>query len=216
MPDGFRSLDLKALDAGTRYRLLTGLIVPRPIGFVSTLSADGTPNLAPFSFFMVGGTSPPSLMFSPLLDIEGEPKDSLKNVCETKEFVVHLVTREMAVGVNEASFAYPQGSAEWDASGFTMLESQVVKPPRVAESPVQFEYRLFQAVRHGEGSSAAVYVVGEIVMAHIDVALLGEDNRLLLRFEPISRLGGSDYLDLATGKLFELDRPKGPASSSLD
>lgn len=216
MPEGFRSLDLKTLKASTRYRLLAGLVLPRPIGFVSTLSADGTPNLAPFSFFMLGGINPPSLMFCPLLNVDAEPKDSLKNVRETGEFVVHLVTREMAEGVNEASFSYPEGKSEWEASGFTMLESQVVKPPRVAESPVQFECRLFQAVRHGEGPSAAVYVIGEIVMAHVDSSLIDDEARLVRRFEPISRLGGADYLDLADGKLFELERPKGPVGSSLD
>lgn len=216
MPEGFRSIDLNDLQASVRYDLLAGLVVPRPIGFVSTLSTDGTPNLAPFSFFMVGGINPPSLMFCPVLNFEGEPKDSLRNIQETREFVVHLVTRKMAEGMNETSFSYPAGTDEWKASGFSMLESEVVKPDRVAESPVQFECRLFQAIQHGIGASAAVYVVGEIVRAHIDESLIDDEVRLVKSFKPISRLGGSDYLDLETGKLFELERPKGPASSSLD
>jgi len=216
MPERFRTLDLHELKASKVYDLLAGLVVPRPIGFVSTVSPEGTPNLAPFSFFMVGGINPPSLMFCPVLNIEGEPKDSLRNARETGEFVVNLVTREQAEGMNEASYAYPSGSDEWKASGFTMLESERVKPSRVAESPVQFECRLFEVVQHGEGPSAAVYVIGEIVLAHVLKDMLDSEDRLVSRFKPIARLGGSDYLDLESGKLFELERPKGPASSSLD
>lgn len=204
------------LGAAKRYDLLSHLVVPRPIGFVSTLSENGVPNLAPFSYFMVGGIRPPSLMFCPVLDREGNPKDSLRNIEQTGEFVVNLVTREMAEGMNATSYPYEAGQQEWQASGFSPLGSRVVKPARVAQSPVQFECRLFHALRHGEGPSASVYVVGEVLVAHVDPSLFDEDAKPLARFEPIARLGGKGYLDLACGKVFELERPNRPASPSLD
>ncbi len=216
MPLGFRTFMLSELKPSQKYDILAGLVVPRPIGFVSTLNEQGVPNLAPFSYFMVGGIRPPSLMFCPVLNMDGQPKDSLKNVEKTFEFVVNLVTREMSEGMNETSYPYPEGEDEWRASGFTMLKSQVVKPPRVAESPVQFECRLFQALRHGDGPSASVYVVGEVLVAHVDPGLIDEEGNLTGRFEPIARLGGKAYIDLAGGKVFELSRPNRPAGSSLD
>ena len=211
-----RTFDLADLSVGKRYDLLSGLVVPRPIAFVSTVDKEGRPNLAPFSYFMVGGVNPPSVVFCPVLDKRGEPKDSLRNIRETGEFVVNLVTREMAGGMNEASFPYPEGSHEWNASGFSMLKSRSVKPARVAESPVQFECRLFQIVSHGEGPSASAYVIGEVLTAHIDPRLVDEQGGLAERFKPIARLGGTGYIDLEIGKVFELARPKGPADSSLD
>ena len=212
----FRTFLLDELKASQKYDLLSGLVVPRPIAFVSTLSREGAPNLAPFSYFMVGGIRPASLMFCPVLDMEGRPKDTLRNVEETGEFVVNLVTREMAEGMNATSFAYPPGEGEWIISGFTMVESRSVKPSRVAESPVQFECRLFHALRHGEGPSASVYVVGEVLVAHVEASLADGSARLGDRFTPIARLGGAGYFDLAAGEVFELARPKGPAGSSLD
>lgn len=213
---GHRSFLVSDLTAAQKYDLLSGLVVPRPIGFVSTLSAGGIANLAPFSYFMVGGIRPPSLMFCPVLDREGNPKDSLRNVEETGEFVVNLVTKEMAEGMNATSYAYPAEQGEWGASGFTPIESVVIKPPRVAESPVQFECRLFHALRHGDGPSASVYVVGEVLAAHVDPGLVDADGNLVGRFQPIARLGGKSYIDLACGKVFELARPDRPAGSSLD
>jgi flavin reductase (DIM6/NTAB) family NADH-FMN oxidoreductase RutF len=211
-----RTFEMADLKPSQKYDLLSGLIVPRPIGFISSLSREGVPNLAPFSYFMVGGIRPPSLMFCPVLDIEGRPKDSLRNIEDTGEFVVNLVDRQMAEGMNAASFPYPKGEHEWEASGFTMLESQAIKPARVAQSPVQFECRLFQALRHGDGPSASVYVVGEVLLAHVSEALVDKEARPIARFEPIARLGGSEYFDLACGKVFELARPNRPAGSSID
>jgi flavin reductase (DIM6/NTAB) family NADH-FMN oxidoreductase RutF len=211
-----RTFTLSELRPSQAYDILSGLVVPRPIAFVSTLSDQGVPNLAPFSFFMVGGVRPPGLAFCPVLNADGQPKDSLKNVEKTSEFVVNLVTREMSEGMNASSYPYPEGEDEWDASGFTMLKSRAVKPPRVAESPVQFECRLFKALRHGDGPGASVYVVGEVVVAHIDPSLIDESGALADRFQPIARLGGAAYLDLANGNVFELARPNRPAGSSLD
>ena len=179
------------------YALLTRVVSPRPIAFVSTLSAGGVPNLAPFSFFMAGGSNPPSVCYSPVLNGRGEEKDSLRNVRETGEFTVNTVDRRMAEGMNAASAALGPHESEWEPSGFTPLASEVVKPARVRESLAQMECRLFTVVSHGEGPTAARYVVGEVLRLHlVDGA-----------FETIARLGGADYLDTANGERFDLRRP---------
>lgn len=173
------------------------------------MSAAGEPNLAPFSFFMVGGIDPPSLAFCPILGKDGRKKTSLVNIEETQEFVVNLVTRPMAERMNTTSVDYPDGYEKWGLSGLTPVPSSYVKPARVTESAVQFECRLFQVVSHG----ASHYVIGEVIVAHIDEELLTEDGSLR-PFEPIARLGGAQYLDLDGGKVFEMIRPSPVAESS--
>lgn len=210
------TLVLQDMDPLKRYAMMTGLVVPRPIAFVSTTSPAGHDNLAPFSFFMLGGDSPSSLAFCPTVKRDGTDKDTLKNIESCKDFAVNLVTVEMAQGMNETSFAYPQSDEEWEVSGFTKEPCTRIKPPRVAESPVQFECRLHQIVRHGTGPQSSAYVIGEILVAHVARGLVAEDGSLGDRFMPIARLGGRGYLDLECGKVFELARPKGPLPSSLD
>lgn len=179
------------------YAWLTRVIQPRPIAFVSTLGANGVGNLAPFSFFMAGGSNPPSLCFSPVLSGGGVEKDTLRNIRETGEFTVNTVGRAMAEGMNRTSVSMAPHESEWGPSGFTPLASEIVRPPRVTESLAQMECRLFTILEHGEGPTAARYVVGEVLRLHVR-----ED-----AFETISRLGGADYLDTATGERFTLDRP---------
>jgi flavin reductase (DIM6/NTAB) family NADH-FMN oxidoreductase RutF len=165
---------------------------------------------------MPGGPNPGSLAFCPVLGPDGNPKDTLRNIEATGEYVVNLVDRAMAEGMNATSYPYPEGNEEWGASGFAMVESRAVKPPRVAQSPVQFECRFFEALRHGDGPSASVYVVGEVLVAHVASRLVDEHGAIVARFEPIARLGGRGYLDVEGGKVFELARPNRPAGSSLD
>ncbi len=198
---------MESLSPGEAYRLLSNTIAPRPIAFVSTVSSTGVPNLAPFSFFIVGGANPPSLAFSPVLGTNGREKDTLRNVRDTGEFVVNLVHREMAEGMNQASLSLPPESSEWEVCGFRTISGTVVRPPRVAESRVQFECRLFQVVEHGDGTSAARYVIGEVLVAHIAAESLREGV-----FDPdalglIARLGGPDYIDTHRMERFSLERP---------
>ncbi len=199
-------IDLKSAGAARAYDLMSNLIVPRPIAFVSTISASGHANLAPFSYFMIGGPNPPSLAFCPTLGGGGTPKDTLRNLEETGEFVVNLVTRSMADGMNQTSAPYPHEFDEWEVSGFTQAASSHVRPARVAESPLSCECRVFQIVSHGEGAGASRHVIGEILAMHVDENLLRGDE--IGRIEPIARLGGPDYIDLADGSRFALQRPK--------
>lgn len=190
----FQTYSVEALGGVEAYDLLVALIQPRPIALVSTVSLDGTPNLAPFSFFMAGGSNPPSLAISVTASARGD-KDTLRNIEESGEFVVNLVTRSMAEGMNQTAAASPSVADDWLSSGFNPMDSLGMRPKRVAESPAQFECRLFQIVRHGEGIGAARYVVGAIETVHV----CHEATHDL-----IARLGGPHYLDLSRLERFEL------------
>lgn len=212
MPAGFHSWLLAEESRSHAYDLLSNLVVPRPIAFVSTLSATGQANLAPFSFFIIGGVNPPSLAFCPVHTKEGSKKATLLNVEDTGEFVVNLVTKAMAEGMNHTGVDYPDGSPKWGMSGFTGAPSTAVRPERVMESPVHFECKVHQIVEHGTSS----YVIGEVLVAHIADHLYDPETRKWTRFEPIARLGGSEYIDLACGKVFEMKRPTPSPPSSVD
>lgn len=201
-------LTLASADSLQRYRLLTSLIAPRPIALVSTVDADGRGNLAPFSFFMMGGGKPPSLAFSPLHDRHRGPKDTLRNIEATGEFVVNIVTRGMAERVNQASFDYPPDVDEFDAAGFTREPSHLVRVPRVAESPAALECRLFQVVRHGDGPQAANYVIGEIVHVRVHDAALRDDGLFDTAGQGlVARLGRDEWAELRPQDVFDLPRP---------
>src|ERR1051326_1170017 len=138
-----RMADLNSVEA---YDLLSSAVVPRPIAFVSTCELAGNLNLAPFSFFTIGGSNPPSIVYSPTLNADGQPKDTLRNVVDTGEFVVNTVHRAMAEGMLAASVGCAAETSEWQITGYTAIPSMIVRPPRVMESLVQLECRLFQVV----------------------------------------------------------------------
>ena len=185
------------------YDLLTNLVVPRPIAFVSSVSADGVPNMAPFSYFNIGGSNPASVVFSPGTLPGGMGKDTLRNIEETREYVINLVTAEVVTGMNETSPNFPPEINEWEMSGLTPVDSDVVKVQRVKECLASFECRLFEVVAHGDGPGSANYVIGEVVKIHAQQAALDD----LENFPAVSRLGGPHYLDLGSLKRFSLERP---------
>ena len=198
-------MDPAAMDTAALYQLMTNAVVPRPIALVSTVSASGVPNLAPFSFFMVGGVNPASLVFCPVRSGVGHKKDTLRNVEETKEYVINLVDRAMAAAMNETSAPLDSTASEWGRTDFTAQNSVQVRPKCVAESPISFEMKLFEIIHHGDGPSSASYVIGEAVALHVRADLATEAAG---RFSLISRLGGVDYLDLASMEIFGMERPK--------
>jgi len=189
------------LSPNALYELLTSIVHPRPIALVSSVSALGIRNLAPFSFFMLGGTNPPSIVFSPVLGSRGE-KDSLRNIRETGEFVVNTVHRQMIDPMNEAGRSVPFETDEWELSGLTPLKSDLVKPERVGESLASLECKLHQIVEHGDGVGAARYVIGEVVRLHLSQPIEQ------FKTDPIrliGRLGGAEYVDETD--VFEVSRP---------
>lgn len=199
---------LEDLDPPKRHAWLTPLIAPRPIALVSTRSAAGHGNLAPFSFFAMGGGNPQSVAFCPVADRDGNPKDTLRNIQETGEFVINVVSRSMAERVNQTSAPYPPEVDEFDATGFTRVASSVVRPPRVAESPAALECRVFQIVPHGTGPSHSTWVIGEVLALHVDEAILGEDGLPdTTKVNPAARMGRQEWAHVTAENMFVLPRP---------
>jgi len=195
-------VDPKKQTTKENYKLLIGSILPRPIAFVSTISAKGIPNLAPFSFFTGITANPPTLCFAVARrGKESVKKDTLANIEETREFVVNIVTEEIAEPMNKTGRDFPPEIDEFVEAGLTPQASSIVKPPRVKESPLNMECRLRQIVEIGaDEPGAGSLVIGEVVLYHIDDKLY-KDGRIdtkLLR--PVGRLAGNDYTTL--GKIF--------------
>jgi flavin reductase (DIM6/NTAB) family NADH-FMN oxidoreductase RutF len=205
--------DLPSLQPSARHALLTPLIAPRPIAFVSTVSADGVGNLAPFSFFAMGGQNPQGVVFCPTADRDGNPKDTLRNVQATGEFVVNIVSREMAERVNQASAPYPPDVDEFDVTGFTRVASDIVRPPRVAEAPAALECRVYQLVPQGSGPMHGTWVIGEVLVAHIRDEFLAEDGLPdTVKINPAARMGRTEWVQITAASVFSLPRPRLPES----
>ena len=189
------------------YKLLIGAVVPRPIGWISTVNEAGQPNLAPFSFFNVAGANPPHVVFCPMVrGVDGQPKDTLRNVRLTGEFVVNIATQSLAQSVNLTSTELPADVNEFELAGLTAAPSSAVRPPRVGESPVHFECRVTQIVDLNDAPGGSSVVIGRIVHVHIrEDVLLDGDKIDLERLQPIGRLAGSAYCRVTD--LFEIERP---------
>ncbi len=187
------------------YRVLTGVVVPRPIAFVSTRSPDGVDNLAPYSFFNAVAYDPPTVVFSSSRRVERKTKDTLRNIEETGEFVVNIVVDDIAEAMNSTAAEYPEDMDEFEIAGLTSVPSDLVKPPRLAESPVNMECRLNQVINLGEGSGGHGLVIGTIVLMHVrdDIIDGHRINHHLMK--PTGRLAGSMYCH--TADTFELVRP---------
>ncbi len=146
------------------YKIMIGSIVPRPIGWISSVDEEGCPNLAPFSFFNAVCPNPPTVLFCPLIrGTDHQPKDTLRNVRQTGEFVVNIVTRALAEAMNVTSTEFPAQVDEFQAAGLTPAPSVVVRPPRVAESPIHYECKLDQVVEIGSQPGAGSIVIGRVV-----------------------------------------------------
>ena len=192
------------------YKLMIGLIVPRPIAFVSTCAMDGVLNLAPFSYFTAVSANPPVVCFCPMIrSSDGCPKDTLKNIEATKEFVINIVSEEIAERMNACSFDYPPGVDEFRVSGLTPVASDNVQPPRVAEAKASMECRLHQIVHVSRKPLGGSVVLGEVVRFHVQDSLI-EDFRIDPgQLRAIGRMGGPVYT--RTTDRFEMPRPTAPA-----
>ncbi len=199
-------LDFASLPPRTVYPWMTSTILPRPVAWVSTLSSNGKPNLAPFSFFQAITSNPPTLMFVPANNREGLPKDTLRNIEATREFVVNVVPFALAEKMNACASLLPYGESEFEAFGIESTPSLWVKPPRVTASPVSFECTLHSVLRIGEGAGAGNVIFGNILGMHVDDAVLGEDGLPDAgKLDLVGRLGGEDYA--RTTERFGLKRP---------
>jgi flavin reductase (DIM6/NTAB) family NADH-FMN oxidoreductase RutF len=178
------------------YRLVTGAVLPRPIAFVSTVSAEGILNLAPFSFFTVVAADPLTLAFCPMRrDGDGAKKDTLVNIEATGEFVINIVSEPFVRQMNETSAPFPPEVDEFAVSGLTPVPSAVVKAPRVGEALAAYECRLHQVVEVGGAKpGAGALVLGTVQRIHIAEEALKENRIDLDVLQPVGRLGGAEYV----------------------
>ena len=205
--EAYLGFDCAQLSPTEAYQILTHCVAPRPIAFVSTVSPEGIPNLAPFSYFMAGGTNPPSVVFSPNTTQNDQPKDTLRNIQATGEYTINVVSYGMREQMNLTAANYPYGVSEREHSKFTPAPTVKVRPARVGESLLAMECRLHQIVPHGTGSTAANYVIGEVVYFHVAKDLMTDGKIDPTRVDYISRLGGEWYARADRASMFELPRP---------
>lgn len=189
------------------YKILIGSVLPRPIAFVSTVDKNNVRNLAPFSFFTVASANPPVVVFSPSVPSgERSMKDTLRNVLETREFVVNIVSEDFVQQMNHCSATVPPEVDEFALSGLTPLPSELVKPARVAESQVQMECRLLQVVSVSEKPMGGNLVLGQVVRFHVAQDVVNNFQIDPEKLRAIGRMAGATYC--RTTDRFDLKRPE--------
>jgi len=202
-----RVIDPEQLEYNDIYKLMIGMIVPRPIAFVSTLDAAGHRNLAPFSYFTAGGSNPPFVCFTTAVRPgPRQHKDTLRNIEATGEFVVNIVSEEFAEQMNRTSADVAPEVDEFVLSGLTPIASDLVKPPRVAESKAQMECRLNRTIHLSDKPGGGVLVIGEVLRFHVLESLLDGYKIDPDKLNAIGRMGGPSYV--RTHDRFNMERPK--------
>ena len=213
-----KHLDPKALSIPELHSYLVGAVGPRPVAFASTIDAEGRPNLSPFSFFNVFGANPPLLIFSPARrGRDNTTKHSYHNVKAVPEVVINVVTYSMVQQTSLASTEYPEGVNEFLKAGLTPIASEVVRPFRVKESPVQFECIVQQVIETGTSGGAGNLVLCEVVRIHVDEAILDERGKIDQRkIDLVGRMGGHYYCRAHGDALFELAQPSTQLGVGVD
>ena len=188
---------------------MLGAIAPRPIAFASTVDKNGNPNLSPFSFFNAFGSKPPVVAFSPARRVRDNTiKHTLENIYETNEVVINAVNYAMVQQASLASCEYPKGVNEFVKAGFTPVESEIVKPYRVKESPVQMECRVLQVVETGNEGGAANIIICEILLMHIADDILDENNKINPhKIDLVARMGADNYCRASGNAVFKVPKP---------
>ena len=211
------SIDPKSIETAKLQGYLQGSVGPRPIAFASTVDEDGNPNLSPFSFFNVFSANPPILVFSPARRVrDNSIKHTLINCETTKEVVINVVNFDLVQQTSLASTEYADGVNEFEKSGLTAVASDLVKPFRVKESPVQFECKVNQIIPLGTEGGAGNLILCEVVKIHIDEAILDENGSIdQYKIDLVSRLGGNWYSRSNQG-LFEVPKPLSTLGIGVD
>lgn len=202
------SIDPKNETVGTVHGHLLSAISPRPIAFASTVDAQERPNLSPFSFFNVFGANPPIVIFSPARRVRGNTtKHTLENAKEVDEVVINIVNYNMVQQMSLSSTEYAEGVNEFEKAGLTMLKSDLVKPFRVAESPIQLECKVKQIVETGTEGGAGNLIICEVVKIHINKNVLDENGSIdQHKIDTVARMGGNWYSRANMG-MFEVEKP---------
>lgn len=207
-----RSFDPAKESVQNIYTLMIGVIVPRPIAFVSSIDGAGVRNLAPFSYYTAASADPPIVLFCPSVRRDDPErrlsahKDTLRNIAGNREFVINVVTEELAERMNRTSAQVPPEIDEFELAGLTPIPSELVKPARVAESPVQMECRLHQIVEVSDRPAGGSIVLGEVLRFHVREDMLDGFRIHPDKLAAIGRMGGPTYV--RTRDRFDLDRPK--------
>ena len=188
------------------------LVVPRPIGWISSIDGEGNANLAPYSFFNGVSYSPPTVMFSSGQGLveDDRMKDSVRNILETGEFVHNFSTWDTRDAMNTSSETLPKNVDEMAAAGLTAIPSKLIKAPRVKESPIHFECKLVDSfeLSNTTGDNRYTVVFGEVIGVHIDDELINEEGRIDIgKLHPIARMGYQDYTEVTGDTVFTMNRP---------
>ena len=203
------SIDLSELEVPKVHHYLLGAVGPRPICFASTIDEDGRPNLAPFSFFNVFSSNPPIAVFSPSRSGRtGKHKDTFNNVQKVKQVVINLVDYKMVEQMSLASSPYSPETDEFVKSGLTPLKSELVKPFRVKESPVQMECEVIEVKELGQNGGAGNLIICKILKMHIAQELLNDKNMIdQEKIDLVARMGGDWYCRTDSNSMFEIKKP---------
>ena len=204
-----KSINPKEIEIPKLHRYLLGSVGPRPIAFASTIDSKGNINLAPFSFFNVFSANPPIMIFSPARSGRtNESKDTYNNVKEVPEVVINVVTHEMVHQMSLASSPYDSDVSEFEKAGFTSLASDLITPPRVKESPVQFECKVNEVIELGDKGGAGNLIICEVLRIHVKESILDQNEMIdQHKIDLVSRMGGNWYCRADKNSMFEIQKP---------
>jgi flavin reductase (DIM6/NTAB) family NADH-FMN oxidoreductase RutF len=212
------TIDPKQIPVPQLHAYLLGAVTPRPIAFASTIDREGNVNLSPFSFFNCFGYNPPILIFSPARrGRDNTTKHTYENILEVQEVVINTVNYNMVQQASLASTEYPKGVNEFVKAGFTPLPSTIVKPPRVAESPISMECNVLQVVPTGDQGGAGILVICEVVLMHIKEEILDAEGRIdPFKLDAVARLGGDYYCRVHGESIFTVPKPLNKLGIGID
>lgn len=204
-----KAINPKDVSVRELHGYLLSAVAPRPIAFASTIDEDGRPNLAPFSFFNIFSVNPPIAIFSPARrGRDNTTKHTFENVKTVAEAVINIVTYDMVQQCSLASAEFPEGVSEFEKSGLTPIDSDLVRPKRVKESPVQLECRVNEVIELGQNGGAGNLVVCEILKVHISEDVLNAEGKIdPLKMDQVGRCGGNWYSRVNAASMFEVEKP---------
>lgn len=204
-----KSIDPISLETKELHKILLSSIAPRPIAFASTIDSNGNVNLSPFSYFNVFSSNPPILIFSPSRRVrDNTTKHTLENAIETKEVVINVVNFPIVEQMSKSSIEYEKGVNEFIETGLTQVESLLVKPPRVLESPISFECKVQDIISLGESGGAGQLIIAKVVQIHIDKKFLDKNGDILSeKLDLVARMGGDWYTRATKESMFKIPKP---------
>ncbi len=216
--ENITSINPNSISTAELHQILLTAVAPRPIAFASTVDAEGNVNLSPFSFFNVFSANPPILIFSPARRVrDNTTKHTLENAKATKEVVINIVNYPIVEQMSLSSTEYGKGINEFEKAGFTEVSSTIVKPPRVAESPVSFECVVENIIELGNQGGAGNLIISKVVYIHINNKYLDANGKLdTIKLDLVARLGGSLYARITENSLFEIPKPISTKGIGID